>query len=269
MSSMFKRLAVLSLSAGLAATALSAASAASAQAAPKPRAQAAAPADAPPASLDLSDCPDVLPVGADPADWYCNVLVTSGGSMKIGNIDQQITAPMRITLLAGTDPKTGAEISKFVKMRSTAMPVAGGALGIPGTENIPLFALKVKPQYAGKIDLDIVNRKTRLDLKIKLINQLLGDRCFVGSATAPISLDLDLADITAAPGPDGTFWVKINATDDTFAVPKTNGCGLTAPIADLRGGLPSASGKNHAQLTSYFGGKQYSEMYPKMAVRTK
>src|SRR5690242_7690487 len=119
---MMKRLAVLSLSAGLAATALSAASAASAQAAPKPRAQAAAPADAPPASLDLSDCPDVLPVGADPADWYCNVLVTSGGSMKIGNIDQQITAPMRITLLAGTDPKTGAEISKFVKMRSTAMP---------------------------------------------------------------------------------------------------------------------------------------------------
>ncbi|MEU9020998.1 hypothetical protein [Actinomadura sp. NPDC048394] len=268
MSSLFKRLAVLSLSAGLAGTALAAASAASAQAAPKPRAQASA-ADAPPATLDLSDCPDVLPVGADPADWFCNVLVTNAGRMKIGGIDQQITAPMRITLLSGTDPRTGAEISKFVKMRSTAMTVAGGALGIPGTEKIPLFALKVKPQYAGKIDLDIVDRKTRLDLKIKLINQLLGDTCYVGSDTAPISLDLDLADITPAPGPDGTFWVKINATDDTFAVPKTNGCGFAAPIADLRGGLPSASGANHAQLTSYFGGKQYSEMYPKMSARTK
>lgn len=267
MSSMLKRLAVLSLSAGLAATALSAASAASA--APKPRTKAAAAADAPPASLDLSDCPDVLPVGADPANWYCNVLVTNSGRMKIGNIDQQITAPMRITLLAGSDPKTGAEISKFVKMRSPAMTVAGGALGIPGTENIPLFSLKVKPQYAGKIDLDIVNSKTRLDLKIKLINQLLGDTCYVGSNTAPISLDLDLPDITGAPGPDGTFWVKINATDDTFAVPKTTGCGLTAPIADFRGGLPSASGNNHAQLTSYFGGKSYAEMYPTMAVRTK
>lgn len=164
MSSTFKRLAVLSLSAGLAA-ALAAAPAASARTAPKPSARAAA--DGPPATLDLSDCPDVLPVGADPANWYCNVLVTSGGSMKIGKIDQQITAPMRITMLAGYDPKTGAEISKFVKMRSTAMSVAGGALGIPGTESVPLFALKVKPQYAGKIDLDIPNRKTRLALKLK------------------------------------------------------------------------------------------------------
>ncbi|MBO2464243.1 hypothetical protein [Actinomadura violacea] len=269
MSSMLKRLAALSLSAGLAGTALCAASAASAQAAPKPRAQAGAPADAPPAALDLSDCPDVLPVGADPADWYCNVLVTSGGRMKIGNIDQQITAPMTMTMLFGVDPKTGAELTRFVKMRSKAMPVAGGALGIPGTEKIPLFALKVKPQYGGAIDMDIANRKTRIALKIKLINQLLGDRCFVGSAAAPIDLDLDLPGITPAPGPDGTFWIKIDAVDDAFAVPKTNGCGFAAPIADLRGGLPSASGKNSAQLTSYFAGKQYSEMYPKMAVRTK
>lgn len=267
MSPMFKRLAALSLSAGLAATAVAAVPAASARTAPKPRAQAAA--DAPPASLDLSDCPDVLPVGADPANWYCNVLVTSGGSMKIGNIDQQITAPMRITLLAGYDPKTGAEISKFVKMRSTAMSVAGGALGVPGTEGIPLFALKVKPQYAGKIDLDIPNRRTRLSLKMKLINQLLGDTCYVGSNAAPIDLDLDLKEITGASGADGTFWVKINSTDDTFAVPKTNGCGFAAPIADLRGGLPSASGANHAQLTSYFGGKGYAEMYPQMTIRRK
>ncbi|GAA2306899.1 hypothetical protein GCM10010402_78180 [Actinomadura luteofluorescens] len=267
MSSTFKRLAVLSLSAGLAAAALAAAPAASARTAPKPSARAAA--DGPPATLDLSDCPDVLPVGADPANWYCNVLVTSGGSMKIGKIDQQITAPMRITMLAGYDPKTGAEISKFVKMRSAAMSVAGGALGIPGTESVPLFALKVKPQYAGKIDLDIPNRKTRLALKLKLVNQLLGDTCYVGSNAAPITLDLDLKEITGALGPDGTFWVKINSTDDTFAVPKTNGCGFAAPIADLRGGLPSASGANHAQLISYFGGKGYSEMYPKMAVRRK
>lgn len=44
---------------------------------------------------------------------------------------------------------------------------------------------------------------------------------------------------------------------------------FAAPIADLRGGLPSASGANHAALTSYFGGKAYSEMYPKTAVRRK
>ncbi|WP_141578500.1 hypothetical protein [Actinomadura sp. WMMA1423] len=267
MSSMFKRLAALSLSTGIAAAALSAAPPASARTEPKPRAQATA--DGPPASLDLSDCPDVLPVGANPADWYCNVLVTNAGRMKIGNIDQQITAPMRITLLAGYDPGTGAEISKFVKMRSTAMSVAGGALGVPGSENVPLLSLRVKPQYAGRIDLDIPNRRTRLDLKLKLVNQLLGDTCYVGSNAAPVSLDLDLKEITGASGPDGTFWVKINSTDDTFAVPKTSGCGLAAPIADFRGGLPSASGANHAQLTSYFGGKSYSEMYPKMAVRKK
>ncbi|MES9543107.1 MULTISPECIES: hypothetical protein [unclassified Actinomadura] len=267
MSSIIKRLAALSLSAGLAGTALATAPAASAEPTPAPSAQTTA--DAPPATLDLSDCPDVLPVGADPANWYCNVLVTNGGSMKIGNIDQQITAPMRITLLAGYDPKTGAEISKFVKMRSTAMSVAGGALGVPGSESIPLLALKVKPQYAGKIDIDIPNRKTRLDLKLKLINQLLGDTCYVGSNAAPITLNLDLPDITGASGPDGTFWVRIRATDDTFAVPKTTGCGFAAPIADLRGGLPSASGKNHAELISYFGGKGYSEMYPTMGIRKK
>ncbi|WP_019633012.1 hypothetical protein [Actinomadura atramentaria] len=250
-----RRAAALVLPAALAVSGLAAASLAATTVA-APAALADTPAPGVP-DLDLSDCPDSLPVGAKPDEWFCEVLITNAGHMKVGAIDQPITQPLIITSIAGVDPKTGKDVTRFIRMRSKPMTVAGGALGIPGTDSLPLLGLSVEPQYAGTFEMDIPNFKATLSLKLKLNNELLGNSCYVGTDEKPIKLDLDLSGIQMAPG---SSLVQVQSTDKTFAAPATSGCGLLTPIADWRGGLPSPSGGNAAELTSYLGGVSYADM---------
>ena len=221
-------------------------------------------------SFSYADCPDALPVGADPNSWICDIIVIPAGSMKIGGITQPITQPMTMTVISGLDPKTGNNRNVFIKMRAKPMTVAGGALGIPGSDtSLPILKLQVQPKYAGNFSLgfdDTGTIKSTIDLRFKIINQLMGDKCFIGTAKAPVKLNL-VADMSTFQWYDTAMAVTVN--DNAFAAPATSGCGVLAPIANLRSGLPSASGKNSASFRMFLATKPYSELFPTMKGLTK
>ncbi|MGO4699983.1 hypothetical protein [Dyella sp. 2RAB6] len=121
----------------------------------------------------------------------------------------------------------------------------------------------------------------KLQIRIHLQNPFLGNTCYIGSASHPIVLNL-VANTTSPPppnspisgvpavlsfvnttNPDGQILMAENGTlvDNSFAVPKAEGCGNTllpipiiTPIlqgiitaaVNLKEGLPAAAGKNTA-----------------------
>jgi hypothetical protein len=104
-----------------------------------------------------------------------------------------------------------------------------------------------------------------LPVKIKLDNPFLGGTCYIGSDSAPILLKpANLTKPTAkvvrfnadgtpnATGQQGYLSLGGAAQgDSTFAVPKSNGCGLFGILSgavDLKQGLPSAAGSNSLVL---------------------
>ena len=109
----------------------------------------------------------------------------------------------------------------------------------------------------------------KLPVKVKLDNPLFGNKCFIGSATEPIVLNL-ITGKTNPPAPNkpitgkigeesskaegGIFVLSQNTlVDNSFSVPRVNGCGffgLLDPIVDASLGVPSAAGKNTAILNN-------------------
>lgn len=104
-----------------------------------------------------------------------------------------------------------------------------------------------------------------LPVKIKLDNPFLGTTCYIGSNSAPILLKpANLARPTAKVvrfNADGTAnttgqmgYLSLGGAaqgDSSFAVPKSNGCGLFGILSgavDLKQGLPSAAGANSLVL---------------------
>lgn len=111
----------------------------------------------------------------------------------------------------------------------------------------------------------------QLPVKIKLTNPLLGEKCYIGSATEPITLNLITGktnppapnkSITGKPGElssraeGGILVVKNNSlVDNSFAAPGVNGCGggfsaLIDPLVNKALGLPAAAGNNTAILNN-------------------
>jgi hypothetical protein len=110
----------------------------------------------------------------------------------------------------------------------------------------------------------------QMPVKIKLINPFLGNNCYVGSNSNPITLKLT-SGTTAPPPPNtpitgspGTFTQNENSTiftlagnklvDNSFAVPGANGCGgilfswAVDPFVNSIVGVPSPAGTNTAVL---------------------
>jgi hypothetical protein len=108
-----------------------------------------------------------------------------------------------------------------------------------------------------------------LPVKIKLDNPLLGSKCYIGSNSNPIILNL-VTGTTSPPPPNkpikgkvgeitsraegGILVIKNNTlVDNSFAAPKAEGCGgffsfLINPIINAKLGLPSPAGTNTAIL---------------------
>ncbi|SNT41901.1 hypothetical protein SAMN05443665_102857 [Actinomadura meyerae] len=229
---------------------------------------AAAPGENAPVTFDYSDCPDQLPVGANPANWQCAIIVLGSGTMKLGSMTQEITEPITITVQSGYDPAVGDPINNFVSMKSKAMTVPGGALGIPGSEGIPLLDLKVKTKYVGNFRLFTTEQgqyASTMDMRIKLKNDLLGDDCYIGSKKAPVSLNL-VGDNDSVEWFDNAIAMKMN--DTTFSVPASS-CGWLGWLVDFRSGLPSASGGNAANFQMYLASKSYTELFPAMRTQAR
>ncbi|MEO5876822.1 MAG: hypothetical protein ABIQ26_17645 [Streptosporangiaceae bacterium] len=217
-------------------------------------------------ALTFDDCPTAaqLPAGADPIFWQCNVVVIVGGRLQLGRIDQKITSPIRMTFANGFDPVTLEEQFVFTPLKGDPVRVDGGIFGIPGTDFLPLLQVSAQPQFAVdpvSAPPDAPNVAYRMKLKIKTINQLLGDTCYIGSAESPVTLNLTFlttdppapnkpisgSPIEAHPDDPNVFASRL--VDNAFSVPKSTGCGpwgLFNPVADLRAGLPAKAGTNTA-----------------------
>lgn len=230
-------------------------------------------ATAPPAaaeeipSISFADCPD-LPEGADPAFWLCNVAVTTGGTFKLGKLDQPITKPITLTYANGFDPITLEEKVVFGSFKADKMLVQPGIFGDPF-----VTAIYAKPRYAGHVGLE--NGNLRLDLKVDVQNPLLGSYCTIGTNDDPIKLSLTVG--TTSPPPPNTPIsgsppevvqndppvLKTTVVDNAFAVPRSRYCGLGGSLnwaVNLYAGLPSAAGNNTAIFKQYVGFKTYTEL---------
>ncbi len=108
-----------------------------------------------------------------------------------------------------------------------------------------------------------------LPVRIHLQNPLLGDKCYIGSASDPILLkpqnltqpavsSENFAGDGTPPDPNGPMsrlsLQGATQTDTTYAVPPgTNGCGLLGSLnwaVNLKTGLPAAAGKNSVTLNN-------------------
>ncbi|WP_067486147.1 hypothetical protein [Actinomadura hibisca] len=258
------------LTAGAAALALAAAPAATASAAAPARAAAPLPPE-----VNFDDCPKI-PDGAPPEYWLCTVVVIHGGTLQLGKIDQKIIAPMKLTYATGYDPETFEPKLISGPLKGAPVKVDGGVLGIPGSDFLPLLQIHAQPQLAGDFEFvppDSPGTIYRLKLKIKTINPLLGDTCYIGTDAKPLTLNLTwgttnppppnkpISGVVAEPLPDNPMVLGGRLVDNAFAVPKSSGCGpfgLLNPIADFRAGLPAKAGTNTAIFDFYSTNQGYT-----------
>lgn len=120
------------------------------------------------------------------------------------------------------------------------------------------------------LNLIAVNREENkpgvtLPVRIHLKNPLLGNSCYIGSEASPLQLQLTTGTSGSKKGSSGIAetpeenehaFLRLTGNslvDNTFTVPVAEGCGeffsfLIDPIVDAKLGLPSASGKNVAEL---------------------
>ena len=248
------------------------------------------------------------PYATIPDVQTCVYTVTTSGSFKLGNSNVPITAP--IVLQGGVQsaflpspvyPAVGAP-----SLSPTPLSVPGGLLGLVNPAPDWPFPLWVafwsivnsvngvtaiaEPAGAPSSNLVLAlfppsdgsdGTVITLPIRVRLANPLLGDSCYIGSFTQPITLRLTAAttnpppptlpisgvagvfDVEVTTNPDGAIIHALNATlvDNAFAVPAAQGCGNVAlglpiitPIlvslvtgaVNLKEGFPSAAGKNVA-----------------------
>ncbi|MFC8096556.1 hypothetical protein [Streptomyces sp. NPDC057301] len=185
--------------------------------------------------FDFSACPtvDVLPAGADPGTWRCEVMHATG-HLRMGAVDEPLTEPMKITFAEGR--VDGEFRQAFGEM--TAAPIRVG--------DTPLT---LTPQYGGYSDfLSDDTRRGEFDIKFAIgwahgLLALPSSDCSVGSDEDAVHLVLKDTYPTRVISKDPLV-VAFGAQDAEFAAPGTGGCGPLDRALDRALGLPSAAGTN-------------------------
>lgn len=204
----------------------------------------ATPATAAPAvpTFDFSACP-ALPEGADPSQWRCEEMVTVGGHLAMGRIDEPLTAPMRITFAEGRIDGVFHQV--FGAMEAEPMRVRGAWPG-----------LTITPTYAGYSDfLSNDERRGEIDLTYAVTGAGLPRSCAVG----PVHLVLKDTKPTEVVSEDPLV-VTFSVEDSAFAVPGTTRCGPLGGLLDHRLGLPAAPGASSIELDAYVGILGYDQL---------
>jgi hypothetical protein len=217
----------------------------------------------------FNDCPVNAP-GAS----ACLVSYTTSGEFKLGSKD--VTVNKTITL-QGAFTKASPFLIPAADgntLSKTPLTVPGGLVGIEGLGG----EVTATAELAQPVKLELENLGSDkpaiyLPLKVKLSNPALGEACYVGSNSEPVSLQLTTGTTNPPPpnkpitGNKGTpaFFDNnkiivlsgASLVDNSFAAPGVNGCGgiaslLIDPVVDLDAGLPAAAGSNTAILNSSF-----------------
>ena len=233
----------------------------------------------------------------------CIVGRTESGEVRVGN--ESIPVVTEQTLQGGFTENEVTEALTFVgaangeTLTRAPDPVPGGLFGLVRCNEIKGRGWRVR--VARRVCKDVVrhgasdvNASTELagsassiglnegnllsesgtaislPVKVKLENPLLGNECYIGSDTSPITLNLTTGTTSPNPpntpitgklgqvsvSPEGTILTLNNNTlvDNTFSAPEATGCGgvfssVIDPLLNAKFGLPAASGENTAIFT--------------------
>ncbi len=233
---------------------------------------------------------------ANAAVESCFYSEVTSGSFKLGNAAVPINK--KIVLQGGLrlDPNTGSYVwynaAGAPSLTRVPLSVPGGLTGLfdpdPSWNGLLLELLEAAvnsvngvtatAELVGDVQLDLgafaagQGTALTLPLRIKLDNPFLGNNCYIGSSSNPVTLRLTTG-TTSPPAPNqpisgnvGTIGVPPNGdaileisghtlVDNSFSVPKASGCGplLFRPLinaaVNLKEGFPSAAGKNTAIMS--------------------
>lgn len=207
----------------------------------------------------------------NPIITSCINNVVTSGSFKMGSKTVPIEHP--ITLSGGTDEFLGHfSFTSKGGMPPVKQKVPGGVIGLTGltwlleflgSEALTLYAAT---ELAGQVVFEGTEHIT-LPIKVHLINGTLGNNCYVGSTSNPITLHLTTATSGSLTGEEGTARFEPSTeilhvehskyVDGTFSAPGASGCVLTLfgfiPISinglvNSQSGLPAASGNETTQI---------------------
>jgi hypothetical protein len=212
----------------------------------------------------------------NPAVTGCIRSVITSGHFKMGSKNVPISKP--ITLSGGVNSQLGGfTYNSKGGLTPVQQPVPGGVIGWTGLDwlvnfldidALQLFAVTeaVGPPTFGET--------LHLPIRVRLVNPVLGSKCYIGSPTNPITLNL--TEGTTSPPPPNkpitgkqaefaehpttgvTTLKNAVAVDNSFAAPGANGCTLTLfgfiPISinglvNAQSGLPSPAGTNETVQT--------------------
>jgi hypothetical protein len=226
-----------------------------------------------PGFTQFAGCPNTTEV------FTCQYAKINGGSFKFGNVTVPVTSPITLTGGVTNDFPGKIIFTSAGGLKSAPLKVPGGLTGVTGLSEkfLNLITLGANDVYAvpklvGQATLSEDGQGFRLPISVSLKNPFLATSCSLGSAAAPIILNLTTG-TTAPPlpnhpitgaGPNDVNFDPAtgiinsnNATyvDNAFAVPGASGCGsYLGPInvgfindlVNARVGLPAAAGKNTA-----------------------
>jgi hypothetical protein len=196
----------------------------------------------------------------------CVYSQTTGGSLVFGTMTAPITNAITLQggLIVKEKEETFVNPTEGVTLSKTPETVTGGFESKPLTLTLELVGSvalsRTKLAKAEGVAL-------KLPVRAHLKNELLGEACFIGSSSSPITLNLTTG-TTSPPAPNkpikgspGTFESKEEGTleifkgdslvDNAFSVPGAKGCGgafesIIDPVLDAKFSLPSAAGHSTA-----------------------
>lgn len=225
----------------------------------------------------------------NPAIAGCLRSVVTGGHFNMGNKEVPISSP--ITLSGGFEEGlTGFAANSKGGLTPVKQQVPGGVIGLTGLDwlvnflNLEGLKLYAVTELAGTPTLGFGD--LTLPIKVHLINPVLGSKCYVGSTSSPITLNLTVGTTSPPPpnepisGAEPTFsedernvLVFDDATyvDNSFAAPGANGCTLTLlgfipvsldGVVNSASSLPSPAGTNETVQTIDIELVESSLVYP-------
>lgn len=241
---------------------------------PAPAAQAEVPA---PPFERFAGCPNFAEEEALELEFgltFCLRSVVTGGHLQAGKQDVPIENP--ITLTGGVN-EAFEDFSYNAEggLAKVKQEVPGGVVGLTGLswliKLLPVSALKLYAvtELAGPPS-HLTFSTVTLPIKVHLVNPVLGNNCYIGSNSEPITLNLTTGTTEPPPpnepisGEESDFKEEGEVAyfengvyvDNSFAVPAAKGCVLTLlgflPVSldgavNLQAGLPSAAGNNEAE----------------------
>jgi hypothetical protein len=201
----------------------------------------------------------------------CVYAEISSGELPLGSSRVPIvnTIVLQGGLIANEKEETFVNTTEGQTLSKTEEKLPGGLLGIiPESES---SKLTVTMELVGAVALNRTNlteakgTALKLPVRLHLKNLELGEACYVGSSTSPITLNLTTG-ATSPPKPNKAITGKPgereskeagnlvifkndSLVENAFSVPGASGCGtLLNPIIDEKFKLPSAAGNNTAVL---------------------